>query len=75
MSENRGSGGFRPSPKQIGGGILVVVALVLVLQNTQSVRVELLFWNVEWPLWIVLLLMLVIGAAIGYLASWRARRR
>lgn len=66
---------FRFSPKQVLGAVLALIVLVLVLQNTQTVRVDLLVWNVEWPLWVILVAMLVIGALIGMLLRWRARRQ
>ena len=67
--------GWRPSPKQIGGGILALVAVVFVLQNTQRVRIHLLGFNVEAQLWLVLLAMFLLGAAAATLLRWHGRRR
>ena len=42
-----------------------IVALVFILQNQQRVRVELLFLNLNAPLWIALGVVLLIGWIIG----------
>lgn len=67
--------GWRPSPKQIGGGILALLAIVFVFQNTQRVRIHLLGFNVEAQLWLVLLAMFLIGALAATLLRWHGRRR
>jgi uncharacterized integral membrane protein len=72
---NDGDGRFRVSPGQIGAIALAVIALVLVLQNTNRVQVNLLFWDVTMRLWVLLLVMLALGAVIGSLLRWRGRRR
>ena len=42
-----------------------IVSLVFILQNQQRVRVELLFLNLNAPLWIALGVVLLIGWIIG----------
>lgn len=69
------SEGWRPSPKQIGGGLLALIAVIFVFQNTQRVRIHLLGFNVEAQLWLVLLAMFLLGAAAATLLRWRGRRR
>jgi len=59
-------------------GILVVLALVFIFQNTQRVTVEFLAWGFSLQMWIMLLIIFVIGILAGLLVSWRrarARRR
>ena len=75
MSERGLDEGFRPSPKQIGGGILALVAVIFVLQNTQRVSIHLLGFTVQAQLWIVLLAMILIGAAAATLLRWHGGRR
>jgi uncharacterized integral membrane protein len=67
--------GFRPSPKQIGGAIVVLVALIFVFQNTTRVRIHLLGLNVEAQLWIVLVVMFLLGYFAAILLRWRGRGR
>jgi uncharacterized integral membrane protein len=75
---DRGRGareGFRPSAKQIGGGILALLAVIFVLQNTQDVRIHLLGWHVTAQLWVVLIVMFALGAGAKTLLRWHGRRR
>ena len=80
-SEQPAGQGVRVSPKQVGGGLLVVLALMFVLQNTQSVQVNLLAWDLEWPLWIALILKVAARAfrrsvlKTGTKSGWFARRK
>lgn len=63
-----------------GGAVIVLVAvlvllLVFVLQNTESVRVDFLFWSGRWPLWVVIAIAAVLGLAAGWIVSVVRRRR
>lgn len=58
-------------PKQWAAIILVIIALVFILQNLTYVRVELFLIHTAAPLWLVLLVTLAAGYAIG----WFSRRR
>jgi uncharacterized integral membrane protein len=49
-------------------GILVAVVLIVALQNSQQVSVEVLFASFHAPLIVVILLAAAIGALIGYVA-------
>lgn len=59
--------GFNVSPRMIIGGILAVLAVVFVFQNTDSAKLKIIFFTVEMPRWIAFLVLLVIGAIIGYI--------
>jgi uncharacterized integral membrane protein len=56
-------------------GILVVLVLIVALQNSQEVRVEVLFINVNAPLIVTLLVAVGIGVLIGYAAPVLLRHR
>jgi uncharacterized integral membrane protein len=57
-------------------GILVVLVIVVCLQNSQKVSVEVLFASFDAPLIIVLAAFTLIGMAIGYIGPvWRRHRR
>ncbi|MBN1269392.1 MAG: DUF1049 domain-containing protein [Kiritimatiellae bacterium] len=67
-----------PKIKLIALLILLVAALVLILQNTQTVVTRLLFVTVSMPLAALLALTLLIGFAGGVLAAMKVgklRRR
>lgn len=56
-------------------GILGALVLVVALQNSQRVHVEILFVNLTAPLIVVILLAAAIGAVIGYVAPLVRRHR
>jgi uncharacterized integral membrane protein len=60
-----GSGGIQWN--RILLGLLIVVLLVIVFQNSQSVTVKLLFLETSMPLIVVLVITALLGAAVGYL--------
>jgi uncharacterized integral membrane protein len=49
--------------------ILAVLALVIVIQNTQVVSLQLFFWQVYMSRIVLIILMLAIGVAIGYIIA------
>ena len=66
------------TPARIGWGIAAVVAVLFVIQNNEQVPFKFLFGliNTEMALWLLLVIALALGFALGYLAhSLRSRRR
>jgi uncharacterized integral membrane protein len=58
-----------------GIGILAAIVLIVALQNSQQVRVDVLFISVDAPLIITLLVAVAVGALIGYAAPVLLRHR
>ncbi len=56
-------------------GILVTLALVVALQNSQQVRVDVLFVTIDAPLVVTLLAAVGVGALLGYVAPVVRRHR
>jgi uncharacterized integral membrane protein len=56
-------------------GILIALVVIVCLQNSQQVRVDVLFVTVNAPLIITLLAAVAIGALIGYVAPVLRRHR
>ena len=56
-------------------GALVAIVVIIALQNSQQVRVDVLFITVDAPLIITLLAAVAIGALIGYVAPLVRRHR
>ncbi|HKJ75812.1 MAG TPA: lipopolysaccharide assembly protein LapA domain-containing protein [Gammaproteobacteria bacterium] len=54
---------------------LVAAVLIFVLQNTAVVEVDLLFWTVAMSRSLMLLLVLLIGVALGWIGHAQRRRR
>jgi uncharacterized integral membrane protein len=56
-------------------GILIALVVIVALQNSQQVRVDVLFITVNAPLIVTLLAAVAIGALIGYVAPVVRRHR
>ena len=56
-------------------GSLVALVLIVALQNSQEVGVDVLFINVDAPLIVILLVAVGIGVLIGYAAPVLLRHR
>ena len=57
----------------IGGAAALVIFM---LQNTEDVTIEFLFWDFEWPLWLLTLLSALVGALVWFgLGVLRRHRR
>lgn len=56
-------------------GVLVAIVVIVALQNSQQVRVDVLFVTVDAPLIVTLLAAVAIGALIGYVAPVLRRHR
>jgi uncharacterized integral membrane protein len=56
-------------------GILVALVLIVALQNSQRVHVDILFVNLSAPLIVVILIAAAIGAVIGYVGPVVRRHR
>lgn len=54
---------------------LVALVLVVALQNSQQVRVDVLFVTIDAPLIVTLLATVAVGALIGYVAPVIRRHR
>jgi uncharacterized integral membrane protein len=44
----------------------VGVLLVFMIQNTDDVTVDFLFWSFTWPLWLLILVAALIGALVWF---------
>jgi uncharacterized integral membrane protein len=65
----------------VGGGAIASVLgigllLVFILQNTEDVRLDFLFWEFTWPLWLLTIVSAVLGALVWFgLGVMRRHRR
>jgi uncharacterized integral membrane protein len=55
----------------------VGLLLIFIVQNTDDVKLEFLFWNFTWPLWLLTIVSAVLGALVwlGLGVLRRHRRR
>jgi uncharacterized integral membrane protein len=56
------------------GGVLAVLGIWFVVENSESTRVQLFFWTVSVPLIWVLLAMVLLGVLVDRLVIWRRGR-
>ncbi len=58
-----------------GVGVLVAIVVIVALQNSQQVRIDVLFVTVDAPLIVTLLAAVAVGALIGYATPVIRRHR
>ena len=80
MPDGEGQGRTQPAQRRELAGLVAVALVALgllafVLQNGRHVRVEWLFWDVEIPLWLLVVLVAAAGAVLARLGGWLIRRR
>jgi len=63
------------TPRTIGIAAIVLVSVIFVVENTQSVRVRFLIPKITAPLWLALVVAFALGAAFGLFLSWRRGRK
>ena len=56
-------------------GVILLAILIFVLQNTEKVSFDYLFWGFDLALWIMFIATLVVGVLIGMAGSTMLRRR
>ncbi len=62
--------------RKIGLIVLIILAVILVLQNTGSVKTHVLFATIEMPQAVLLFVILALGFGAGLLANtWIALQR
>ncbi|MFP4081593.1 MAG: LapA family protein [Candidatus Aminicenantes bacterium] len=54
--------------------ILIVLAGIILIQNTQIVTVQLFFWKIRMSRIILISLSLLVGFVVGILIPWGRRR-
>ena len=62
------------STGQLLGGILLVLVVVFILENTRSVKVRLWIPEVTMPLAVPILIAAVLGALVAWLLRYRRQR-
>ena len=56
-------------PKMIGVLVVLLLAVIILVQNTQTVTFRLLFWSAEISQLLLVLLVLFLGFVLGYLIA------
>ena len=66
---------FFKRPKVIAMIVISILALIILLQNMATVTFALFFWTVEVSQLLLVLLMLIIGYALGFLTAKLAGKK
>jgi uncharacterized integral membrane protein len=67
--------------RRLGGGAIasltgVALLLIFMIQNTESVQLDFLFWGFTWPLWLLTIASAALGALVWFgLGVIRRHRR
>jgi uncharacterized integral membrane protein len=69
------SSGFRPSGRQILGGVIAVVLIVFIAVNADDTSVNLIVKKVTMPLWVVLAGTALLGVLVGIGVGTRRTKR
>jgi lipopolysaccharide assembly protein A len=72
--EGGGRRGVTVGPRQVVAVVILVLALIFLVQNTEEARIEVLWADVDAPLWVALLVAFAAGLVVGGLMA-RTRRR
>jgi len=70
------SGSSGPSPAVIGLLIVIAIAIIFVVQNSNEVKTEFLFFDYTTKFWLTIVLAILIGIGLDRLFSiwWRRRK-
>ena len=65
------------TPVRVLWVVLVIVAVILIAQNSNDTQIEVFGWTIQAPLFLVILASMAIGWALGTLGvqAWSLRRR
>lgn len=54
---------------------IAVASVLFIVQNTDTVSFNFLWFEFSWPLWIMLIVFMATGAIVAYGIAWRVRSR
>ena len=80
MREGSSSSGSQAQARGLGAGAIasltgVGLLLIFMFQNTESVRLDFLFWGFTWPLWLLTLASALLGALVWFGVGVMRRHR
>ena len=57
--------------RRLGGGAIaslsgLAVLLIFIIQNRQDVKIDFLFWDFTWPLWLYTIIVALFGALVWF---------
>jgi uncharacterized integral membrane protein len=79
--DNGRSGAAKGQGPGLGGGAIAALSgvgllLIFMVQNTEDVTLDFLFWSFTWPLWLFTFVIALVGALVWFgLGVMRRHRR
>jgi uncharacterized integral membrane protein len=67
--------GARMGAGAIGSIVGIALLVVFMLQNREETRLDFLWWDFTWPLWLVIAVSAVVGAAVWFAMGVMRRHR
>jgi uncharacterized integral membrane protein len=61
--------------KMIAAGVVAVLVMIFILQNTEKRSIQFLFFDWTVGTWVALLVTFVLGMLVGWLLAWFIRSR
>lgn len=55
--------------------LIAIIALLFIVQNTERTQFHFLWFEFDWPLWIMLLAFMTVGALVAYAITRRIKSR
>ena len=74
-------GGGADSGLRLGGGAIaslsgLALLVIFIVQNTDDVKLDFLFWSFTWPIWLLTIVSALLGALVWFgLGVMRRHRR
>jgi len=53
------------NPRIAIGIVVLVLAVIFIAQNTNTANITILTWDIDIPMWIVLVVMFILGMLLG----------
>ena len=71
VEDGHGSSSSASDGRRLGGGAIasltgVALLVVFMVQNTDDVKLDFLFWSFTWPLWLLTIVSAVLGALVWF---------
>jgi uncharacterized integral membrane protein len=77
QADGAGGGGRRFTGGAIASVSGIAILVIFMIQNTDDVKLDFLFWSFTWPLWLLSFVLALVGALawFGFGVLRRHRRR
>lgn len=75
MSEVKTQGEGRNTLVMVVWGVAALLILLFIINNSQSIELNIAFTEITFPLWLLVLVFFGLGLAAGWVTKWWTGRR